>query len=941
MSKTLEAVIFGVFLSFLIFQSVKAEQEGYANAWKTKGAALHSDINPGEYVEYYINEDGCADIPQNQDTFYAIEQGFKEWTDDPASFVNFNYRTTCPYDPTVGNDDHNVIGFKDMGDTGWLAVTLYGIDGDRISEVDIVFNDNYTWSATGEEGKYDVQSVATHEAGHWLFLEDLYSSTNSEQTMYGYVDPGELKKRTLEWGDRAGVRYLYPERYQPDSGIGWSTQGGDTALADVNGENGPDIVAAWVDNPPFENSIKYRIGWDMSSSTGKASSWSSTKTVPEGIGWETQGLGLSITNLDDVPNDDMILAWADNPDGENTIYYQIGWNLNSSGDPADWESRKPVPIEAVGNETQGVAIGFAYIDDDSVKDMMVVWVCADDDQMYYKIGWDVNTSGDPSNWGDKRSKPGWIGANTDAVGVVIRDVGLDNRPDVVFFWIDNPPSGSNHGYYQVCWDINEAGEVSFAGGKRKIPGDWQWIGTSNPGCGVAISNIGLTSREDIVFAWIDNPQFDNSFNYRVQWDVFPNTPFPLTTPPTGKASVTAGEPAIYETKVTDYESDPVKCTFDWGDGTTTTTGWYQPIENNASASASHVWDHTGTYQITVKAQDANFADGNWSFPLEITVTGAVLDIVTPTHGTTNPLPGTYAYEEPISIDVTAIPDDTYHLDHWQYDDGNIGSSNPCTVFVSEGNHVLQPIFQRNALIEYQIVAQPDTGGTTDPLPGIYEDYFGSDIEVTATPFEHYEFDCWTLNDQNVSEDLTYGFTLTSPCWLAANFHFIGTHDVAVTNVASDKTIVGQGCLINVSVTVENQGDITEHSIAVKLYANSTVVETKLVTLNIGESPTLTYVWNTTGVPYGNYALSASASYLTGSDDDPADNSLTDGIILVTLAGDVNGNRAVDIFDIVLMASAYGAIQGEPGYVPNYDLDNNGIIDIFDFVIAQENYDQSW
>ena len=37
----------------------------------------------------------------------------------------------------------------------------------------------------------------------------------------------------------------------------------------------------------------------------------------------------------------------------------------------------------------------------------------------------------------------------------------------------------------------------------------------------------------------------------------------------------------------------------------------------------------------------------------------------------------------------------------------------------------------------------------------------------------------------------------------------GVHDVAVTNVAPSKTVVGQGFSATINVTVANQGDYTE------------------------------------------------------------------------------------------------------------------------------------
>ena len=62
---------------------------------------------------------------------------------------------------------------------------------------------------------------------------------------------------------------------------------------------------------------------------------------------------------------------------------------------------------------------------------------------------------------------------------------------------------------------------------------------------------------------------------------------------------------------------------------------------------------------------------------------------------------------------------------------------------------------------------------------------------------------------------------------------------------------------------------------------------------------------------------------------------------MTILGDVDGDRDVDIFDIVAMAGAYGSETGDPEYEPNYDLDGDGDIDIYDIVAAAGNYGESW
>ena len=56
-----------------------------------------------------------------------------------------------------------------------------------------------------------------------------------------------------------------------------------------------------------------------------------------------------------------------------------------------------------------------------------------------------------------------------------------------------------------------------------------------------------------------------------------------------------------------------------------------------------------------------------------------LTIAVPVHGTTDPVPGTYTYDEGSLVDVTAIPDDGWTLDYWDLDGSNVGDANPYTV----------------------------------------------------------------------------------------------------------------------------------------------------------------------------------------------------------------------------------------------------------------------
>ena len=97
----------------------------------------------------------------------------------------------------------------------------------------------------------------------------------------------------------------------------------------------------------------------------------------------------------------------------------------------------------------------------------------------------------------------------------------------------------------------------------------------------------------------------------------PNTP----SVPLGSDTGLAGTAYSYSTSATDPDGDQVKYTFDWGDGSTDTTGL---VDSCATASASHSWNDVGTYEVKVKATDSKGASSGWSDTLTISITNPVI-----------------------------------------------------------------------------------------------------------------------------------------------------------------------------------------------------------------------------------------------------------------------------------------------------------------------------
>lgn len=159
-------------------------------------------------------------------TLFTLEDGgINKWEDatdglvgnsSGADVIGIGAQTTNLLQAdTVSPDGANEVYFTNISDPGAIAVTIVwgifsGPVGQRqLVEWDQVFDDtDYSWSLSGEAGKMDFDNIATHEIGHGVGMADLYNSCVDE-TMYGYANFGETKKRDLNTGDISGVNQLY------------------------------------------------------------------------------------------------------------------------------------------------------------------------------------------------------------------------------------------------------------------------------------------------------------------------------------------------------------------------------------------------------------------------------------------------------------------------------------------------------------------------------------------------------------------------------------------------------------------------------------------------------------------------------------------------------------------------------------------------------------
>ncbi|MDI7278015.1 MAG: hypothetical protein QME94_18705 [Anaerolineae bacterium] len=174
----------------------------------------------GTGASYYVN---WSTIPGNisaNAAQTAIAASFATW--EAESGVQLRYAGPTSATGSKYDGQNVVVWARTRKGAIAITYTWYYASTGQVAEVDTVMNSSHPWlvdqpsvpgasvdDSCGNYDYYDVQNILTHEIGHWMGLDDLYSDPEEDLTMYGYGAKGELKKRTLGPGDELGIEALY------------------------------------------------------------------------------------------------------------------------------------------------------------------------------------------------------------------------------------------------------------------------------------------------------------------------------------------------------------------------------------------------------------------------------------------------------------------------------------------------------------------------------------------------------------------------------------------------------------------------------------------------------------------------------------------------------------------------------------------------------------
>jgi hypothetical protein len=170
-------------------------------------------------------------------------------------------------------------------------------------------------------------------------------------------------------------------------------------------------------------------------------------------------------------------------------------------------------------------------------------------------------------------------------------------------------------------------------------------------------------------------------------------------------------------------------------------------------------------------------------------------------------------------------------------------------------------------------------------------------------------------------------------------------DIAITDVTSPKTVVGQGYNTSVDVTVADVGDFNE-TFNVTLYgaststSNTTAIETFTnVTLDRGTSTLLTFTWNTVGFAYGNYTLWAYSEPVEGETNVANNNHTCSVPVHIGVPGDINNDGTADMKDVMNALQAFNSFPDTSRWSSYADIDGNGRVDLRDILIILLNFNK--
>ncbi|MCX8105229.1 MAG: M57 family metalloprotease [Ignavibacterium album] len=447
------------------------------------------------------------------------------WNSINETLINFVYTTSSTADITISSD------YELLDNYTIAAATFPTID--KRPGVLIQINLDYNNNENVSSGQKIYNMV--HELGHCIGFRHTNWLSRGEAEMNAIhitgtplgQDPNSVMNggtASYTWNgfsnyDIKAAQYLYTPYYEV-LGMSDITQGSGITICDLNYNNRPEIILMTLDAPTGPNNFRYKIGWDMDP-YGTVSYWQNYIQLPLSFnfGDEAQGGSITAAKINNNNLIDLIFMSLDNPVGNNNFRYVIAYDINTNGFPSYYSSNY-VQITGMGSEAQGAGVAVGYINNNILPDLILMSLDNPPgaNNIRYKIGWDLNSSGIASSWSNYIQIDG-MGNDADGAGISLYNLDSDPRPEIVLMVIDDPQH-TNEFRYKIGWNLDNNGNPSYWSSVVYKAG----VGHDQEYGGIAIYDVDGNMKPEMILMGQDAPNGPNTFRYRIAWNLINGNP---------------------------------------------------------------------------------------------------------------------------------------------------------------------------------------------------------------------------------------------------------------------------------------------------------------------------------------------------------------------------------------------------------------------------------
>jgi hypothetical protein len=181
--------------------------------------------------------------------------------------------------------------------------------------------------------------------------------------------------------------------------------------------------------------------------------------------------------------------------------------------------------------------------------------------------------------------------------------------------------------------------------------------------------------------------------------------------------------------------------------------------------------------------------------------------------------------------------------------------------------------------------------------------------------------------------------------LTAKEYSVDPLNLEISSIAATKNIVGLGRRLSLGINVTNYG-VAAETFNATFYANSTIIqEISNVTVEGISSTIVVFKWTIVGFAYGNYSISASITPVV-NETDISDNFINGLWIFVTITGDVNADKWVDIYDAIACGFHMYPVRAftypwEDSRQATKNFNDDGAVDIYDIILMAGYFGKHW